>query len=371
MKISDHYSDRVMSWQRAQGFPWHGLRFAEFSEPFVLDSGEVLPTWRLAFEEWGEPGAHPTVVILHALTGDTHITSHCPGDRRGWWENLVGLGCALDTGRYHLLAANVLGGAMGSTGPSSSDPAGRPWGSRFPTVSLDDMARALHHLLSAMSLGPVILVGGSMGGMMALAYALRYGAEVAGVLAIGSPISHGPWAIAYHTVGRMAVRQDPAFLGGDYYDGVGPEQGLQLARMTDMISYQSPGALDAKFGRRLQPGLAEDFQVASYLRYQGRKMFQRFDANTYLCLTEALDRADLHQADWSLATAVPTELVGISTDMLYLPDAIQADVAWLQQQGVPAQYRLLTSPFGHDSFLVDQNGMRSVLSDFLDRLPQS
>ena len=371
MKISDRYPDRLMPWQHASGFPWTGLQFAHFDEPLNLDSGQTLGPWVLAFEEWGQRYRKPSVVVLHALTGDSHVSAHGSEDPAGWWPKVVGKGRAIDTDRYHVIAANVLGGAMGSTGPSSSDAQGRPWGSRFPRLSLQDMVRALHRLITGLELGPVILIGGSMGGMMALAYGILYGPEVKGVVAVGSPIDHGPWAIAYHTVSRTAIRQDPGFLGGDYYQSEGPRAGLALARMTDMISYQSPEAMAAKFGRQRQSDRPHEFQIASYLRHQGDKLVQRFDANTYLVLTEALDREDLGRADWAPMQTVPTVLVGISSDMLYLPADIRRDALWLQARGVPSQYRLLEGSFGHDTFLVDQDGIGGIIHQFLRQIALS
>lgn len=365
MKISDVYPDRIMPWQREVGFPWPGLRFALFDDPLRLDEGSALDPWVLAFEEWGIRGRGPTVMVLHALTGDSHVAASTPDDHAAWWSGVVGPGKAIDPDHYHVVSANVLGGAMGSLGPASTHADGRPWGSRFPRLSLNDMVRALHRLVEELDLGPVVLIGGSMGGMMALAYALEFGMNVRGVMAIGSPICHGPWAIAYHTVSRTAIRQDPGFLGGDYYDKRGPEQGLALARMADMISYQSPEAMARKFGRSYQPDRPQEFRVSSYLRHQGDKLVRRFDANTYLGLSQALDREDLRHRDWSAMTSVPTTLVGISSDMLYLPEEIRGDVDWLQVQGVPARYRLLQSPYGHDSFLVDQAGMGAIVHEFL------
>jgi homoserine O-acetyltransferase len=308
------------------------------------------------------------VVVLHALTGDSHVASHTADDRPGWWEAIVGAGKAINTERYHVLASNVLGGAMGSTGPSSVDSHGRIWGSRFPRLTLEDRIAALHDLIAALNLGSVILIGGSMGAMMALAYARAYPAETLGVMAIGSPMSHGPWAIAYHTVARQAILNDPEFRGGDYYEGPGPRQGMTLARMADMISYQSPEAMQRKFGRERRADDTQEFQVASYLKHHGAKLVERFDANTYLGLTEALDQADLREQDWTPAQHVPMSLVGIRSDQLYLPEEIYDDALWLQQQGLRVKYEELLGSYGHDSFLVEPKAMATLVETFLDAL---
>lgn len=360
------YPDVVRPWQRSAGFPWPGLQFAWFDQPFALDSGAVLPHVTLAWEEWGpSTGTEPVVLIFHALTGDSHVASHGLGDRPGWWEGVVGAGKAIDTRRWRVVAANVLGGAMGSTGPASRGPGGKPWGAAFPEVSLFDMARATHLLVEALGIRRVHVVGGSMGGMIGFAYAALYGEEVASLIAIGAPVMHSPWAIAYHVVGRTAIVNDPAFAGGDYYEAErGPENGLAVARMADMISYQSPESMERKFGRQWNPDLA-DFEVASYLRYQGEKLVRRFDANTYLCLTNAMDRFDLREHSAQRLSGVPMRLVGIESDMLYPLAEIRASWRWLREQGVPAEYVTLPGPWGHDTFLVDQVVTGHLIAEFL------
>lgn len=369
MNIVQQYPDVVRPWHHSAGFPWPGLQFARFEEPFGLDCGATLPGLTLAWEEWGPVQvSEPAVLIFHALTGDSHVASHGLGDRPGWWEGVVGAGKAVDTRRWRVVAANVLGGAMGSTGPSSRRPDGRPWGSAFPEVSLFDMARAIHRLVEALGIGRVHVVGGSMGGMIAYAYAALYGDEVASLIAIGAPVMHSPWAIAYHVVGRTAIANDPAFRGGDYYDhGPGPEVGLAVARMADMISYQSPESMERKFGRQWNPDLA-DFEVASYLRYQGEKLVRRFDANTYLCLTSAMDRFDLREHPVTHLAGIRMRLIGIESDMLYPLDEIRASWAWLRDQGVNADYVTLPGPWGHDTFLVEQAVTGRLIAEFLTEI---
>lgn len=348
-------------WQSRQGFPWEGVQYFGGSS-FMTDGGALLDQWRLAYEVWG-PATGSPLVIFHALTGDSHVASHGPGGLAGWWEQVVGPGAGVDTNRYPVLCFNVLGGAMGSTGAWSSDAQGKPWGSRFPELTLFDMARSAHALMSAWHSGPVRLVGGSMGGMLAYAYAALYPEHVQAVMAIGAPIRHEPWAIAYHTVGRCAIFQDPWFKGGDYYNGPFPENGLALARMADMLSYQHPRSMSKKFGRRKRTH--QDFEVASYLQYQGEKLVGRYDANTYITLTRAMDEFGLEKAQMEQLQKIPVWMVGMDSDLLYLPDEIEAHYHLLQASGVPVRLDWLEGPWGHDTFLVDQEQIGQLVARFL------
>jgi homoserine O-acetyltransferase len=308
----------------------------------------------------GEP-----VVIFHALTGDSHVTSTALGGPGGWWERVVGPRRGIDTERFRVLGFNMLGGAMGSTGPSSPDAGGEPWGSRFPVLSIFDLARAAHHLIREWTDRRVHIVGGSMGGMVAYAYAALYPDEVAGLMAIGAPIRHEPWAIAFHTVGRAAIASDPNYCSGDYYGGPYPEVGLAQARMSDMISYQHPQSLARKFGRKRQPPHFEEFEVASYLAYQGRKLVHRFDANTYMTLTRAMDEFSLTRAHIEALRHTPVWMVGMESDLLYLPEEIQAHHDELAMLGVPVRLEWLSGPWGHDTFLVEQEATAAMIARFL------
>ncbi|AUW94098.1 MAG: homoserine O-acetyltransferase [Sulfobacillus thermotolerans] len=366
------YPYPIWPWQVSQGFPWPRLQFYRAKGPFVLDSGESLPELLLAYEEWGKIGSGIPVVIFHALTGDSHVTRHTYQDAAGWWDAMVGFGKAIDLHQYHVISVNVLGGAMGTTGPHSPGPDGHPYGSRFPRITLYDMARASRILLEeAVQLADrPILIGGSMGGMVAYAYGALYAKDIRGILAIGSPIRHSPWAIAFHTVGRMAITSDPAFNNGDYYlSGSYPTHGLALARMADMISYQSPVSMDKKFGRHYQTAEREEFQISSYLRYQGLKLVRRFDANTYLKITEAMDRFDLVEDEAVDAMrSVPVWMVGITSDQLYLYDEIRQHAEILREAGVRTRFETLNSPWGHDSFLVDAVAMAKIVRRFLQAM---
>lgn len=355
----------IWPWQKNQEFPWPSIEWFRSEDPLMLDSQSWLPSYEIAYETWGEPSGQP-VVVFHALTGDSHVAPHDGEDRPGWWDGVLGSGRALDPDTHYILCHNVLGGAMGSTGPSSWDPEGRPWGSRFPQLSLFDMVRAADRWIqSLVGLRPVILVGGSMGGMLAYAYGALYPERVKGILAIGAPIRHEPWAISYHTVGRTAIWSDPAFRGGDYYDGPFPDQGLALARMADMISYQHPASMDQKFSRKRQTADGMEFQIESYLRYQGQKLVRRFDANTYITLTQAMDQFELSSQAIRRLAAIPVWVAGITSDMLYPPAEIERHVALLREQQVSVMLEWLDGPWGHDTFLVDQNQTNGLVQRFL------
>lgn len=354
----------VWPWQAHQGFPWDGIQYFKGPEGLVTDAGPLFSDWHLAYEEWGPPKGIP-VVIFHALTGDSHVARHTPDGSPGWWDGVVGPDMGLNTKTHRVLCFNVLGGAMGSTGPSSLDSMGQPWGSRFPVLSLFDMARAAHALVSAWNPGPVIIIGGSMGGMLAYAYTALFPGHVAALMAVGAPIQHEPWAIAYHTVGQAAILHDRHFRGGDYYDGPFPDEGLAIARMADMISYQHPQSMARKFGRRRQTPHMDQFAVTSYLGYQGRKLVGRFDANTYLTLTRAMDDFSLAPQQIASLKGTLIWMVGIESDLLYLPEEIQAHHDILAAAGVPTRLSWLKGPWGHDTFLVEQDQMGALVSQFL------
>ncbi len=351
-------------WQSRQGYPWEGIQFFHGTQPLVTEGGAVIPDWQLAYEEWGPKSGSP-VVIFHALTGDSHAASHPGEGLPGWWQGVLGPGIGLDTNIYHVLCFNVLGGAMGSTGAWSLDSEGRPWGSRFPALSLFDMAHAAHMLMSRWSSDPVRIIGGSMGGMLAYAYASLYPEHVRAIMTIGAPIRHEPWAIAYHTVGRAAIMNDPHFQSGDYYGGPYPEKGLATARMVDMISYQHPQSMAKKFGRKRQPPHFDDFEVTSYLGYQGQKLVNRYDANTYITLTRAMDEFGLTPQQMRSLKDTLVWMVGMESDLLYLPEELEAHHNILVSEGVPARLDWIPGPWGHDTFLVEQAKSGELVAAFL------
>ncbi|MBO8142782.1 MAG: homoserine O-acetyltransferase [Firmicutes bacterium] len=354
----------------------------------VLESGAKLGPITIAYETYGElsPARDNAILITHALTGDAHCASHGPDDpEAGWWEPLVGPGRVFDTDRYFVICSNVLGGCQGSTGPASIDPeTGRPYGARFPVVTIGDMVRCQERLVRHLGIDRLFAVaGGSMGGMQALEWAVRFPDMVRGVIPIATPARSYPQAIAFNEVGRQAILNDPGWRGGDYYGTPGPERGLAIARMLGMITYQSDPSMTRKFGRELVSGRFDDpfslfttFQVESYLHYQGKKLVNRFDANSYLYLTRALDLFDLSRGFGSLERALervqaPMLVVGVSSDILYPVYQQKEIVAILQAQGKAAEYAEIDSPHGHDGFLIDFPQMEPFLRAFLERIERA
>jgi homoserine O-acetyltransferase len=356
-----------------------------YSQPFTFKSGQVIPGFTLRYETYGQLNAtrDNAILICHALSGDHHCAGwHSPTDRKpGWWNNLIGPGKAVDTRRFFVVCANVLGGCQGSTGPSSTNPeTGRPYGTLFPFVTIRDMVRAqkllLEHL-GVVELGGVI--GGSMGGMLALLFAIEYPRFVRRVLAMATTGRESAQAIAFNEVGRQAIMQDPAWNKGDYPKDGGPRVGLAIARMMAHITYVSDASMDRKFGRRKKETAHADaytfdqqFEVEGYLRYQGQSFINRFDANTYLYITRALDQFDLAHAYGSLeqafsAVEAETLVVGFTSDWLFPPEQNRALALALLRAGKRASYAELDTDLGHDSFLLESEELYALVRGFLER----
>jgi homoserine O-acetyltransferase len=378
------------------------------AEPFPCDDGATLPGFTLRYETYGRlnPAGTNAVLVCHALSGDHHCAGiHSLSDRKpGWWNNLIGPGKALDTNRHFVVCANVLGGCQGSTGPLSVNPAtGRPYGVTFPAVTIRDMVRAQKRLLDHLGVKKLRgVVGGSMGGMQALQLAIEYPDFCDKILAMATTAREGAQAIAFNEVGRQAILQDPEWNQGDYPRGGGPRVGLAIARMMAHITYLSDASMDRKFGRRevraafaraavpanadLQLVPAEtpaapkpasafdvEFEVQSYLRYQGQSFINRFDANTYLYITRAIDRFDLASSyGGSLEKAfapvkADTLVVGFTSDWLFPPDQNREIVLALQRAGKPASYAELSTDLGHDSFLLESPELYALVRGFIER----
>jgi len=365
--------------------PW--TRYFTFAQhkPFVLESGATLGPITIAYETYGRlsPERDNAILITHALTGDAHCASHGSHDPEpGWWEDLVGPGRVFDTNKYFVICSNVLGGCQGSTGPASIDPrSGRPYGARFPVVTIGDMVRCQARLLDHLGIRQLLAVaGGSMGGMQALEWAVQLPERVRSAIPIAAPARSYPQAIAYNEVGRQAIMSDPGWRDGDYYGTPGPERGLSVARMLGMITYQSDPSMTRKFGRDVVEARTNDpysllttFQVESYLHYQGKKLVDRFDANTYLYLTRALDLFDVARPYGSLEAALsrvqsPMLVVGVSSDILYPVYQQKEIVDTLTRLGKPVEYAEIDSPHGHDGFLIDFPKMEPFLREFLERV---
>jgi homoserine O-acetyltransferase len=351
--------------------------------PLMLDGGASLSQIEIAYETYGTLNADGSNAILlcHALTGDQHVASaHPRTGKPGWWSRMVGEGKPIDPARHFIVCANVLGSCMGSSGPASIDPAtGVPYAMRFPVITLRDMVRAQALLLDHLGVWTLAaVVGGSMGGMQVLEWAATYPARVRSAVVIASAARHSAQNIAFHEVGRQAVMADPNWRGGDYYQsGEGPSAGLAVARMAAHITYLSEAGLTDKFGRRLQArenktfGFDADFQVESYLRHQGLSFVDRFDANSYLYITRAMDYFDLAEehggllADAFRGSKTRFCLVSFDTDWLYPTAESRSIVHALNATGAAASFVELSAPYGHDSFLLDVPELFRVVDGFL------
>jgi homoserine O-acetyltransferase/O-succinyltransferase len=364
-----------------EGDPVGRRQFADLG-PFALESSGRLPAVRLAFETWGElaPDGSNAVLVLHALTGDSHVTGPAGEGHPtpGWWQSMVGPGAPIDTDRWFVVAPNVLGGCQGSTGPSSTAPDGRPWGSRFPRVSVRDQVAAEVRLADLLGIRTwALVIGASMGGLRVLEWAASEPQRVDAFAAIATAAQTSGDQIANFHTQLTAIHADPGFRGGDYYDapdGDGPHVGLGLARQIAHQSYRSAYELDERFGRI--PQGAEDpldggrFAVQSYLEHHGDKLARRFDANTYVTLTRSMITHDLGRdrggVDNALAQVTARGLViAVDTDRLF-PVAQSERIA----EHVPGAgpVRVVHSDYGHDGFLIEADQVGTHVADFLGDL---
>lgn len=362
-----------------------GVRAITFGAdtPLQLSSGQTLSPLTVAYETYGELNRDRSnaVLVCHALTGDQFVASANPvTGRPPWWPRVVGPGKAIDTNRFFVICANVLGGCMGTSGPASMHADGRPFGQRFPVFTVADMVRAQSMLIEALGVPDLFcVIGGSIGGMQALQWASAYPKRVFACAAIATAARHSAQNIAFYELGRQAIMADPDWSEGDYLSrGLRPTKGLSVARMAAHITYLSETALQRKFGRRLQDreqlsfGFDADFQVESYLRYQGASFVDRFDANSYLYITRAVDYFDL-AADYggSLAQAFrnsPTRfcVFGFSSDWHYPPEDNRAIVRGLIAAGCEASYVEIATDKGHDAFLLEEPQFEATLTGFVD-----
>ena len=351
--------------------------------PLVLDSGAQLVRPTIAFESYGalSEARDNVILICHALTMDQYVASaHPVTGKPGWWSKVVRPGGVIDTDRYHVICANVIGSCLGSSGPASIDPAtGSAYAMTFPVVTIGDMVRAQAMLLDQIGIGRLhAVIGGSMGGMQALAWAAHYPDRVDRALVIASAARHSAQNIAFHEVGRQAIMADPDWQGGDYYaSGRVPVKGLSVARMAAHITYLSEAGLTEKFGRQLQDreaktfGFEADFRIESYLRHQGISFTSRFDANSYLYITRAMDYWDLAEdhggtlAKAFAGTKTRFALISFDTDWLYPTGETKVIVHALNAAGAAVSFVELSSPFGHDAFLLETPGLAEVIDGFV------
>ena len=354
------------------------------AEPLVLQSGETLADVTMAYQTYGALNADKSnvIVLCHALTGDPVVCGHHPiTGNRGGWDDSVGLGKVIDTNRYFVICANVLGGCLGSTGPKEINPAtGRAWGLQFPVITIRDIVAAQAKLLDQLGIDKILcVVGGSMGAMQALEWAHRYPSRVFAAVPIAGSYRHSAQNIAFHEVGRQAIMADPEWSHGNYLEeGRVPKRGLAVARMAAHITYLSETALHRKFGRKLQDrsaltyGFDADFQVESYLRHQGYTFVDRFDANSYLYITRAMDYFDLASENGGVlanafkGSSVRFCLVSFTSDWLFPTAESRAIVHALNAVAANVSFVEIESDKGHDAFLLDEPDFHQTLSGFIN-----
>ena len=357
--------------------------FASPDEALVLDGGAVLSPYTLAYQTWGQLNADRSnaILIFHALSGDAHVSGRHEDGRSGWWDLMVGPSLAFDTNRFFIVCANVIGGCKGSTGPASPHPlTGKPYGGDFPLLTLHDMARAQHALLRVLGIEKLHAVtGASMGGMLTLAFAQLYPDFAERAIVIASAHTNHAQAIAWNDIGRRAIMHDPLWCHGHYYDSPHgpPKDGLAIARMIGHVTYISEGAMDTKFGRKLQTGDKEsftfgiDYAVESYLSYQGKIFHQRFDANSYLYITRAIDYFDFAaptNGDLVAAFAATNArylFLSYDADWLYSPTRNADMTEAAHVAGRSATHHQITAPLGHDAFLVQAEPQTHFIREFL------
>ncbi|MCK2218408.1 homoserine O-acetyltransferase [Actinomadura sp. ATCC 31491] len=377
-------------------------RYLDLPEPVRLDCGRELHPVRVAYETYGalSPRRDNVILVCHALSGDAHAAglAKAPpeesardgfgaeghGKGLGWWDGMIGPGKAFDTDRFFVVSTNLLGGCRGTTGPSSPDPAtGRPYGPDFPVITVADMVRTQRAFLDALGVERLAAVaGGSLGGMQALEWAVRYPGQVDAVVVIASTHALHPQGVAWNAIARESILRDPAWQGGRYYGtGRAPDAGMGIGRMVGHITYLSAPALEAKFGRRLQSSgdlrytiTEPEFEVESYLRHQADSFVRRFDANTYLYTSRALTYFDLarEHGGGSLARALGgvearTLLIAFSSDWLYPPSASREIEQALRGLGKPVELQVIEAPYGHDCFLLEEARQTPVIRRFLER----
>jgi homoserine O-acetyltransferase len=381
-------------------------QYLDLPEPLPLDCGRRLHPVRIAYETYGtlSPSRDNVLLVCHALSGDAHAAGYArtppaestrdgfgaedrdgsSGRGLGWWDGMIGPGKAFDTDRYFVVSTNLLGGCRGTTGPSSIDPStGRPYGARFPVITVADMVRAQRAFLAELGIARLAAVaGGSLGGMQAFEWAIDYPDAVDAVVAIASTHALAPQGVAWNAIARNAIVADPAWQGGDYYgSGRAPSAGMGVARMVGHITYLSAQSLGDKFGRRLQ--CADDvrytltdpeFAVESYLRHQADSFVKRFDANTYLYTSRALTYFDLarQHGHGSLLEAVRpmrarTLLIAFSSDWLYPPSGSEEVAAALRSHGKSVECHVIDAPYGHDCFLLEEARQTPVIKRFLEQ----
>ena len=353
--------------------------FAEPPKMHALESGERLGPVTIAYETYGTLNSEKSnaILVLHALSGDAHAAGFLPGEEiPGWWDAMIGPGKPFDTDRYFVICSNVIGGCKGSTGPSSIQPeTGKPYGTNFPFVTIADMVHVQRHLIDCLGIDRLLCVaGGSMGGMQALQWVASYPERVRSAIPIATALKHSPQQIAFNEVIRQSIMADPAWREGHYYETGQPEKGLAVARMIGHITFMSDQSMEEKFSRKQKKdqfnfNFDADFEVEGYLRYRGANFVKRFDANSYLYITKAMDYFDLSGGKLINGRAVDTRFLVISfkSDWLYPPYQSQEIVRQLKLKQVDATYCEVKSTYGHDAFLVELEGQKTLIHHFLEK----
>ena len=374
-----------------EGAAFGTRKFLEFPKdrPVALDSGKTLQQVTIAYETWGELNSDKSNAILlcHAWTGDSHAAGSAQDGQPtpGWWDGLVGSGCAIDTDKYFVVCTNSLGGCQGSTGPASLHPSdGKPYGSRFPVITVRDMVRAQVRVSDMLGIDVWhCVIGGSMGGMQVLEWGVTFPHRVRTLVPIATCLQATAQQIAWGAIGRRSIRLDPRWRGGDYYDaaiGDGPWQGLAIARMVAQVTFRSDNVFTDRFGRELADtnadynglGLWDKFEVENYLDHHGDKLIRRFDTNSYLIIGKAMDLHDVARGRGSLQTAAsritaPVLSMGISSDILY-PTYQQKQIRdIINESGGSCEYVEIDSPHGHDAFLINLDQVGKPLVEFLQK----
>ncbi len=352
--------------------------FARPPDVLKLESGRSISPVTIAYETYGTLNEHKSnaILVCHALSGDAHAAGINTEDNSpGWWDGLIGPGKALDTDKYFVICSNVLGGCRGTTGPSSNDPqTGKPYALDFPIITVADMVAAQRHLIDSFGIETLLcVIGGSMGGMQALQWASAYPEKVRAAIPIATALKHSPQQIAFDEVIRQSIMADPAWRDGYYYEHGQPERGLAVARMIGHITFMSDQSMEEKFSRKLKNEklsfqFTDDFEVEGYLRYRGNSFVKRFDANSYLYITKAMDYFDLSGDKFMPGvkkTSVKFLVISFKSDWLYPSYQSQDIVRVLKKKHASATYFDLTSTYGHDAFLVEIADETRLIRNFL------
>jgi len=358
------------------------VTFDQPGQELALEGGGTLAPFTIAYETYGKLSERKdnAILVTHALSGDAHVAGlHSANDKRpGWWDMMIGPGKGLDTDKYFVISSNVIGGCGGSTGPASENPAtGRPYGTDFPIITIADMVNAQVMLVDHLGIDKLLAaVGGSMGGMQVLEWAVMHPERVHLCVPLATAARQPTQAIAFNEVGRQAIMADPDWRGGHYYGGKSPAKGLGVARMVGHITYLSDEAMQEKFGRRLRDvheysfTFSADFEVESYLRHQGLSFTSRFDANSYLYITRAIDYFDLTRRHGTLVQAFRDVtarflVLGFSSDWLHPPYQLKEIVSALRATHKHVSYYEVESHYGHDAFLLEREKMEGIIGAFL------